>query len=279
MARYRILNAVFVAGTLIGGACSDDRSPIPSAPTATPVAETPREYVLSGEVYNVAGRPLGGSRVEAVSGPRAGVVTTTDDAGRFSMPGLFTGTLSVTVSKDGYLPATRAYNEYTRHVFSLESTSPSANISGTYTLTLTADSAAANLPDHVRFRTYSATILSGSRTGAFKARLNDGRFFQYCIPGLPSGCIQLDAFSIGLVGNDVNIYGTVIEQLAEGTYLLIDAQGQGVFDETGVTVELNGSIVICPDEPLLVDQGTFGCGAGTAVQAHAEHHRLTLSRR
>jgi hypothetical protein len=230
-------------------------------------------------VYNVAGRPLGGSRVEAVSGPRAGVVTTTDDAGRFSMPGLFTGTLSVTVSKDGYLPATRTYNEYTRHVFSLESSSPSANISGTYTLTLTADTAAANLPDQVRSRTYSATILAGSRGGVFKARLNDGRFFQYCIPGLPSGCIQLDAFSIGLVGNEVNIYGTVIEQLAEDTYLLIDAQGQGVFDETGVTVELNGSIVICPGEPLLVDQGTFGCGAGTAIQAYSEHHRLTMSRR
>lgn len=279
MARYRSLSAVFVAaGTLLGAACSDARSPVPSAPTATPVAETAREYVLSGEVYNVAGRPLGGSRVEAVSGPRAGVVTTTDDAGGFSMPGLFTGTLSVTVSKDGYLPATRAYNEYTRHVFSLESTSPSANISGSYTLTLAADSAAANLPDHVRSRTYSATILAGSRTGAFKARLNDGRFFQYCSPGLPS-CIQLDAFSIGLVGNDVNIYGTVIEQLAEDTYLLLDAQGQGVFDETGVTVELNGSIVICQGEPLLVDQGTFGCGAATAIQAYSEHHRLTMSRR
>jgi hypothetical protein len=99
------------------------------------------------------------------------------------------------------------------------------------------------------------------------------------MPGLPSGCIQLDALSIGLVGNDANIYGTVIEQLTEGTYLLIDAQGQGVFDETGVTVELNGSIVICPDEPLLIDQGTWGCRASPAIHAYSEHHRLTLSRR
>lgn len=278
MARCRILSVVFVAaGMLLGPACSDGRSPIPSAPTAPPITETTREYVLSGEVYNVAGRPLGGSRVEAVSGPRAGTVTTTDDAGRFSMPGVFTGTLSVTVSKDGYRPATRTYNEYTRHVFSLESTSLPANIAGSYTLTLTADSAAESLPDHVRSRTYATTVLAGSRTGAFRARLNDGRFFQYC--GLPSGCIQLDAFSIGLVGNDVNIYGTVIEQLGEGTYLLIDAQGQGVLDETGVTADLTGSIVICPGEPLLIDQGTWGCGAGTAIQAYSEHHRLTLSRR
>ena len=59
--------------------------------------------------------------------------------------------------------------------FSLQPHGQSANIAGLYTLTLTADSACTNLPDEARTRTYTATIVPGSRPTTFVGRLSDAQ--------------------------------------------------------------------------------------------------------
>src|SRR5262245_21335398 len=100
MERWHVHGAVVVAvmASLLWG-CGSGQMPVQPTPAAT---TTQGAFSLSGDVYDIAGRPLGGAKVEATSGPRSGVAATTDDTGRFSMPGTFTGAIAVTASKEGF---------------------------------------------------------------------------------------------------------------------------------------------------------------------------------
>jgi hypothetical protein len=275
MERRLAYAAGFVVVTLFLLGCSDSQAPV--QPTPPLVAPTLQEFRLSGEVYDIAGRPLGGSKVEAINGPRAGTITMTDEAGRFSMPGTFTGAVSVTVSKDDYAPATKTFSQSTSHNFSLEPLTPSANIGGVYTLTLTTDSSCTNLSDEVRTRTYTATIVPGSRPSYFLARLSDAQFYS-CPTGPLESCAH-NRFGIGMVGDYAGIYVRITEQLGETTYLMVEAVAGGSFGQTGITTPLQGSVVACPSEPALIDQGTWACLASAAVQCDSHNHVLTLVRR
>jgi len=277
MERHQAYAALLVAVTLFLLGCSDTQPPV--QPTLPSVAPTLQEFRLSGEVYDIARRPLGGSKIEAIDGPRAGTITITDEAGRFSMPGTFTGTVSVTVSKDDYAPATRTFSQTTSHNFSLEPLTPSANIAGVYTLTLTADSSCTNLSDEVRTRTYTATIVPGSQRSYFFARLSDAQFYSTCPAGqVPESCAH-NLFGIGMVGDYAGIYVRIAEQLGGTTYLMVEAAAGGSFGQTGITTPLQGSVVACPSEPALIDQGTWACLSGAAVQCDSHNHVLTLVRR
>src|SRR5262249_35268841 len=161
--------------------------------------------------------------------PRAGTAATTDESGRFSMPGTFTGNITLTASKDGYQRETRPVqprgippasgnpgSEWSL-AFHLEPLGPSANIAGMYTLTLTAASACTELPNEARTRTYTATIVPGGRSSFFLARLSDARFLPWvpCPPGPVSPSCAYNQFGIGLAGDYASIGGGIVEQLDE----------------------------------------------------------------
>ena len=161
--------------------------------------------------------------MEVIDGPRAGTVATTDEAGRFSMPGTFTGNVTVTASKDGYTPDTRpvlaqGYPSPPGNAggsweiaFSLGPLGPSANIAGVYTLTLTADRACTNLPDNARTRSYVATILPGAKSTSFLARLSDARFVSV-----------YNQLEIGIAGDFAGIGNwDIVEQLQDATFLVV----------------------------------------------------------
>jgi hypothetical protein len=81
----RYLGAVLM---LVSLGCGDAKVPVePSPPSVAPALQ---EFRLSGAVSDTANRPLAGSKVEVMDGSRTGTVGTTDEAGRFSMPGTFT---------------------------------------------------------------------------------------------------------------------------------------------------------------------------------------------
>jgi hypothetical protein len=264
-----------VAVALFFSACGGSSSPVQPTPSAA--RNTPREFSLSGEVYDIAGRPLGGTRIEVIDGPRAGAATTTDESGRFSMPGTFTGMIRVTASKEGYLSVTKSFSEVVQHVFSLEPLGPPADIAGEYTLRLTADSACTSLPQEARTRSFTAAIVPSGRS-RFVANLRDASFFARCAGGpVPASCV--DQFSIGMVGDYAGVYVGIIEQLAETTYLLVDGEAQGSFDHAGFTAPLKGSVVYCPSEPVVIDQGTWACVPRSAASCDSANHRLTLVRR
>ena len=252
--------------------CGDVQVPVlptPSLPAPTTLAE----FSLSGDVYDTAGRPLGGASAEVTSGPRAGTVTTTDEAGRFSMSGTFTGAIAVTASKDGYVPATRTFSQHVGHTFSLEPVGPSVNIAGVYTLTLTADSACTHLPGEVRTRTYTATIVPSPRPTSFLVSLSDARFFS------------THNIAMGVAGDFANfatwasINGGpgIVEQVTETTYALIEGGGTGLFGASGMTTPFDGYFQYCPSEPARGSDGAR-CLA-SAVQCDSHTHQLTLVRR
>lgn len=277
--------------------CGDTQLPV--QPTPSLPAPTPQVFSLSGSVRDTARRPLGGSRVEVIDGQRASMVTTTDETGRFSMPGPFTGTVTVTASKDGYVPATTTVptnpppnrplppGEVRRwdFNFSLQPHGPSANIAGVYTLTLTADSACTNLPDEARTRTYTATIVptSGSTT-SFLARLSDARFFSsYSTFGIQTAG---DFARFGVWGTpfDVDVgYDDpgpgIVEQVRETTYLAIGGSTGASFGPSGITAPFDGYFEYCPSETALT--GGQWCLASARVQYHCDshNHQLTLVRR
>src|SRR2546425_8845259 len=94
------LTLLFVLG------CNNDKVAIQPTPTPSRVEPTAREASVVGNVIDTAYRPLGGVRVEVADGPRAGTFASTDDTGRFSMPGtFFPGSMTLAASKDGYLRA------------------------------------------------------------------------------------------------------------------------------------------------------------------------------
>lgn len=149
--------------------CADGKSPVEPTPSAPAPAQL--TFSLAGDVRDTASRPLKGASLAVVDGPRAGTTTTTDDAGRFSMPGIFSqSTITLVASKDGYSPETWTFPPRGRPVeggrwgfsFSLEPL-VFANIAGEYTLTLTIDRACTKLPEAARTRTYTASIVSPYR--------------------------------------------------------------------------------------------------------------------
>lgn len=271
--------------------CGDGKSPV--QPTPPPIAPTPQVFSLSGGVYDTARRPLGGSRVEVIDGQRASMVTTADETGRFSMPGPFTGTVTVTASKDGYVPETTTVPTNpppnrplppplppgeVRRVdfnFSLQPHGPSANIAGVYTLTLTADSACTNLPDEARTRTYTATIVPGYRSTAFLGRLSDARFVSS-----PSSPFFSPYFEIGIAGDFANASVRIVEQLGETTYLAIEGGVAASFGPSGITAPFDSYFLHCPSEPAWSSGDYFWCGAGVqGVECNSPRNQLTLIRR
>src|SRR5262245_45050851 len=191
MERHRICAPLALVALALFIGCGHAASPV--EPTPLSVSSVPaalQDYRLSGGVRDSAWRPLSGAKVEVIDGPRVGTASTTDEAGRFSLAGTFTGYITISASKDGYVRETRPLVPPGRPLppgnpgggwemyFSLDPVAPSVNIAGVYTLTLTAASACSSLPEDARTRTYTASVAASGRTTTYLARLSDARFLS-----------------------------------------------------------------------------------------------------
>ena len=166
MRRLAGIVLLVLAQGLVG--CGSTRSsPSPSAPStvAQPIPPVGGLMFMKGTVYDTVFRPLAGARVEVVDGPQAGLSTTADTSGEFSLTGVFDDATRVRATKDGHVTAIRTLQPFcatcnpNRWInFSLEVLAPPVNMAGDYTLTFIADSACTTLPNEVRTRTYAATI-------------------------------------------------------------------------------------------------------------------------
>jgi hypothetical protein len=283
----RYLGAVLM---LVSFGCGDPKAPVEPSPSS--VAPALQEFRLSGAVSDTANRPLLGSKVEVMDGSRAGTVATTDEAGHFSMPGTFTGNITLTASKDGYVRETRPVVSSGLPLpqgnagggwelaFYLEPIGPSANVAGVYTATFTADSMCTNLPVEARSRSYTATIASSGRSSSYLARLSDARFFSTvpCPPGRPAETCTYNQLGIGIAGDFATIQsGGVVEQLGDAAYLVVTGGGGASFGLSGITLPLDGSFQYCPGEPSWASGEYWECQGG--VQCDSHRHQLTLVRR
>ena len=291
----RYLAAVIL---LVALGCENGTSPVQPTPSE-PVAPTPPPplvFSLSGSVQDTASRPLAGARVEIVAGDRAGTFETSDRTGRFRMPGTFTGTVTIAASKDGYhqesmtlphpqmmrrLPSPpENLNLWTN--LSLQPDAPVANIAGEYTLTITADRSCSALPDEVRTRTYRATIAATGRPTAFQGRLSDARFIaeSSCVGPWPELCLR-NYFSIGMAGDFANFATSILEQLSDTIYLLIEGEVSAPFGPSGISAPLNAQFIYCPVRPLFNgDYWTCPADAdATGVECNSAKHQVTLMQR
>jgi len=109
--------------------CGESRPPV--APTDG-LAGPPREFSLSGVVEDAMFRPVGDCRVEIVDGPRAGTFVMTSAGGRFELPGVFSGPVTIRAFKEGFITGIRTVEpppDGRRRLFvtfSLDFTDPSA---------------------------------------------------------------------------------------------------------------------------------------------------------
>jgi hypothetical protein len=149
-------------------------------------------YQLSGRVKEAGSSDgaLAGARVEVTTGSGAGQTAVTDWWGYYFLYGV-SGETTLRVTKEGYQPATRTLVVADHQAFDMELPllRPRADVSGTYTLTITAANhcgtglGEGNLPEEARVRTYTATVrqdgprlyvtLSGD-AGGFDGKVESG---------------------------------------------------------------------------------------------------------
>ena len=283
------MKRVFVVAILSASlGCGGDS--LPSAPSAVPgpaATQTVALRPLYGYVADTAFRVVGGARIEVVSGQHAGLVSTSDAAGRFEFDQPVASPAIVRATKDGYAVGTntsiltsdgRAYVG-----FALASLSPSVAIAGSYTLTISADRACTGLPDDVRTRTYSATIApsGGAAVPAntqFTGTVTGGQFAPHA-----------NLFFVGVFGNYV-----VISTEGEGPSIAEDLGSHRYVAFSGaanVSVPADGVSAIAVPFAGIIEYCGMSSPIGPYYDCRAERmpaerhecrstaHQLTLTRR
>jgi hypothetical protein len=243
-------------------------------------------------VVATAYRPVAGSQVEVVAGPRTGTIEITDEDGEFAMEGIFTNSITVRASKDGFQPETRIIpppnlpppppvegGEWEVQLI-LAPLGPSADIAGLHTLTMTADRSCSSLPSDLRTRTYTAMIDATSRPGFFRVRLSDATFYsEPCPPGRAPDSCHHNQLAIGLAGDYASIRIGIVEQLHGTGYLAVLGGAAESFGPTGIRASLEGSFLFCPVAPTFDWNEGWVCEADGGHRCDSPSHHLTLQRR
>jgi hypothetical protein len=295
----RLLRMVCFA--LLVTSCGGD-SPLapPISPTQLPLPVTPdpprppslSQTRLNGDVYDTASRRVAGATVEILDGPQAGEVTTTDDAGRFSFMGSFDDTMRFRASTPGHVSKTQTSRVpcemCARYIgFQLELEVAPIDLSGTYTLTFIADSAAcAGIPEIARARSYNATIARHQNVPwVFDISIAD----QSVLHGY-----TWEGMNMSVAGNYVsmfvgNAHGSsgLIEQVSPDAYVGFDG-GSGASVGTSfstVSMPFDGVIEYCKlptGSPSPTSSGTYSClptQPSATVRCTSKQHTFLLSRR
>jgi hypothetical protein len=145
---------------------------------------------------------------------------------------------------------------------------PPDNVSGNYTITITADEGCTSLPDSARTRDYSAFIRSGSQlltlSGSTFAPSQDG------YPGT-----DWNVVATRITGDHASLWfqdPPIWEGTTADTFVLIDGYADGSFTSPRSELAVSGSITFCPSRDR-----SYKC-LTEAVSCKSTNHRLTLTR-
>jgi hypothetical protein len=291
---HSALLLAFVAGLAACGHPASPTAPTPTVPESAGSVAPPLNdgELISGTVSDSALRRLAGARVELLDGPQAGLSTTTDAQGNFSLFAKVDAATRFRASKEGHVTAAAAIlppcdrcNPKRWVHFYLSVLEPPVALAGDYTLTFIADSACTNLPREARTRSYEATISPGDFTWVgFPA--NSDTSFKVTPVGtaFPAG---LNDFWLNVAGNFIALVlgdhtdPGVTERVAPDTYVAFHGP-------TTVTVESPVSSITTPfvgwiDYCVNPSMGSrYDCTPGPAVtriRCDSVRHQLTLTRR
>ncbi|HVG71908.1 MAG TPA: carboxypeptidase-like regulatory domain-containing protein [Vicinamibacterales bacterium] len=236
---------------------------------------------LTGWVYDTANRFVDGANVEILTGPYAGMQTTTNADGGFSFSGRFVDLVTIRASRDGYRAQTQTLNLPVgsgapgRYLsFILPSLVDPTIVVGDFALTLKVDPACTELPTGVRTRTYSIIASPmGSMTQAI---------------AYVGGATMLDRFNrfiIAVSGDYVRFGFELIEQVADRTYLMIDGEaGTTVGSRTlnDLTTAFDGVVSYCVAKSELGSVFYAYCEPELNLVSRAEcrsaNHQVILTR-
>jgi hypothetical protein len=211
-------------------------------------------YRLTGKVLE-SGLPVQGATITVQSGVGAGLSATTDDNGAYRLYGV-AGTIQVKFSKPGYDDIVKSFTAMQNDVLDFPEAHQTAGIpalAGTYTLTLTADSACptvaahgvAPLPDDFRQpRSYAASLTQDGPS--VTVTLTDstivaGKSF--------TGRVEPDAieFQLGSFGSYYYYYGPsslITEQLSATQKFEFGGQLRAQRSGSAITGPLNGTLEV-----------------------------------
>lgn len=283
---------------LVPGLAGCGDSPSPVAPTPPSDVNSPVNggeligELINGTVHDSALRPLAGARVELIDGPQAGRSTTSRDNGEFSLTGTVDDTTRFRAIKEGHVTATatilpicdRCNPKRWVHFYLSPLNAPVA-LAGDYTLTFTAESTCANLPDELRTRTYAATIAPENLSWpGFPAQPDTSFKLTPTGSAFPEG---LNGFYLNVAGNYVALSlgdhtdPGITERVTANTYFAFGGSAALSVDSPVHTIDtaFTGWIDYCVN-PQMGER--YDCSPGPAVtlaRCESSTHRLRLTRR
>lgn len=226
-------------------------------------------------------RVLADVTVEVVDGPGAGASAVTNASGDYALPGVFSEPIVVRASKGGFITDTRRLSSSNARPdgrvdasFFLDRLS--RDITGDYTLTLTAAAECSELPAAARTRTYQATVTPSSDSANRYGVTLSGARFQQAANGLfvaTSGDVA--AFLIDPYGSFI-----VTEVLSGSTSLSFWGFGRGTVGASGLSAPFGGTLQYCADYrgPTGGPFPYYTCGV-PPVDCDSTNHTLTLTPR
>src|SRR5262245_27019832 len=229
---------------------------------------------VSGSVQDTAGRPLSGARVAIVdsserSARRRGTVwsATTGSDGRFVLTGPFDSSETVRTEKEGYVTATVTITCVVRcwaeRSFFLDRLTPSIDIAGQYTLTITADSTCPDLPGDARARTYTASITPTTSTNTrYRVQLSGAAFNDEYPTQFDAG-IAGDYVAFPIVNREEG-YPALAEEIAPNTYVTLSGTATATVAPAAAVISaaFDGWIAYCAlKSPLLGLWSDTDCGS------------------
>jgi hypothetical protein len=273
---------------IVGGVWACDRgSSSPSTPSPVPPSapQPAGRRPIFGYVNDTAFRPVAGASVQLVDGPQAGTMTTSDASGHFSYDGTFSMPVTLRAAKDGYATATvpaqtttdgRAYAS-----FQLGSVTPPVAIGGSYTLTITADSACTTLPDDVRTRTYQAAVTAVTNT-----RVPAGTYFNGTVTGAQFAPYA-NLFWVGVFGDYVSTSTigegpSIVEQVGPNRYIAFMGEAGlsvGSAGTSTISAPFKGTIEYCELKSAIGQY--YDCSpelAAVREECTSNNGQLTLTR-
>jgi hypothetical protein len=246
-----------------------------------------------GRVEDTAYGRIAGAQI-AVDGTSLSTVTRAD--GYYELRGGIASPTTVRVAKEGYVAQTRAVNWQldplrAQEHFMLEALGHLGAISGDYTMTLSADSACADLPSEARSRTYTASLV-------FRGPGNP----QYRITVQGDSVVLSSPSPDNYVAGDFVTLGfwelnrpAVVDQIAPNTYVTFSGTATATVTPAPsvISAAFDGRIDYCSlKRPISIDDidDLESCGAGSRLEptpsqpvtyasCQSKNHRLVLTRR
>jgi hypothetical protein len=260
---HRTVTAVAIIALLTG--CAGDSVTMPTWP--------PRSFFLRGSISDTVYRPVEGAALAVLDGPQAGIVMFTDGAGNFSFESEFTEEFTLRISKVGFLEQSNLITypvAYKRGglSFVLESATPAVDLTGSYSMTFSADSSCTVLPPALRARSYAAEL---KRADPYSG----GTDYDGTVSGA-AFVSEYDYLWGAVSGNVVRLFfEPTIEQIGPDAYFIIEGTAEGTIAGSTSELTFSGSAELC--EGRRTDIFSFLCSV-TPLECASGTHRLTLAR-